>query len=221
MHDAPTGETPHFSVVDLGTKTGGALDVFRRRADTYFKDAECAREDCLGVDFADKYADEIRKKGYQFSAADVTTCRWPTADFFLAFDFLEHLPDKEVSDVVLRQMLTNAKRGVWLKMPSFEQDATGEGQLKRYGLRFTWSYWSGHPSHYLVEDAMRVITDTCPNAKVKHKHQRIIKHSRSRFVVPINAPIDTTEYSEDLGPKPDIDFNPHVIGCHELIVNLE
>lgn len=221
MHDSPVGVVPHFKVVDLGTKKAGALDVFRKHGGMYFDDLDCPAAACLGVDSNAEYANEVKSKGYTFSAANITACRWPTADFFLAFDFLEHMEDKEQSDAVLYLMLSNAKRGVWLKMPSFEQDETGEEQLRKHGLRFTWSLWHGHPSHYLVGDAMRVIKEHCPDARVKHKHQRIIKNSRSKFVVPVNAPIDTNEYTEELGSKPDVNFHPHVIGCNELIVHLE
>lgn len=222
MHDSPIGVIPHYKVIDLGTKKGGALDVFRSRGDMYYGDAvKCKPSACLGVDYADKYAEEVREKGYNFSSADVTACRWPTADFILAFDFLEHLKDREQSDAMLYLMLMNARKGVWLKMPSFEQDDEGEAQLRKNGLRFTWTHWHGHPSHYLVGDAMKVITGICPDARVKHKHQRIIKDSNSKFVVPIDAPLDTNEYTAEMGTKPNIRFNPHVIGCHELIVFLE
>lgn len=211
-----------FKVVDLGTKKGGALNVFHARGDMYYGKgiSRIRLSGCLGIDQDDKYKEVVEKQGYQFEACDVLdpSFVWPDADYYLAWDFLEHLPSIEDSNSVLAQMLTSANKGVWLKMPSFEQDEQGEGQLRRHGLRFAWTRWHGHPSHYKVSDARSIIS---PDARVKHKHQRIIKDSSSKFVVPVDAPLDTTEYTLELGPKPRVRFNPPVIGCHELIVFLE
>jgi hypothetical protein len=212
-----------FKVVDLGTKKGSAIDVFLKRGKMYYgrEIPKILPAQCLGVDRAEKYRKDVEKQGFAFEACNVlepmSPC-WEEADYFLAWDFLEHLPSIEDSNNVLSWMLLWAQKGVWLKMPSFEQDEQGEGQLRRHGLRFAWTHWHGHPSHYKVSDARGVISQ---GVKVKHRHQRIIKNSSSKFIVPVDAPLDTIEYTPELGPKPKVKFDPPVIGCHELIVFLE
>jgi hypothetical protein len=201
-------EEPEYrhTVVDLGTKEAAALDVFRKRGNMYFGiEAECEPGDCLGVDRKEQYSEAVKKKGYKLKLGNILTEEfdWPTAAVYLAFDFLEHLPSKEDSDNVLRTMLERSKRGVWLRMPSFEQDGTGEKPLRDLGMRFAWTHWHGHPSHYLVSDAMRVIKLIRPKAKVKHKHNQLIHDTHHTSVVPIDAPLDTIKYDPmEHGPKP-------------------
>jgi hypothetical protein len=214
-----------LKVVDLGTKLGTAIDVFLKRGAMYYGEpvGKISKAECLGVDLADKYQKDVEKRGYQFKAMDVLKdFNYPVADYYLAWDFLEHLPSIEDSNNVLAAMLDHAIKGVWLKMPSFEQDNQGEGQLRKHGLRFTWTHWHGHPSFYKVDDATAVINRVCAGCRIKHKTQRIIRDSSSEFVVPIDAPVDTTKYNlKEHGPKPSVVFDPPVIGCHELIVNME
>jgi hypothetical protein len=210
-------------VVDLGTKKGSAIGVFLKRGAMYYGNEirKIKPGDCVGIDLADKYRETVEKRGFQFQAKDVLEAQWHKADYYLAWDFLEHLPSISESKKVLGNMLAYAGKGVWLKMPSFEQDDTGEGQLKKHGLRFTWTNWHGHPSAFCLNHAYRTI-DECKRVKnVKHKTQRIIRDSSDKFVVPIDAPVDVTEYKPEYGKKPKVKFDPPVIGCHELIVYLE
>lgn len=213
-----------YKVVDLGTKLGSSLGVFLDKGSMYYGShvKQIQPGECLGIDLKDQYQQDVEKRGFQFRAMDVLKdFQYPVADYYLAWDFLEHLPSIEDSNNVLGAMIDHAVKGVWLKMPSFEQCEEGEGQLREHGLRFTWTYWKGHPSHYTLADATRVISRVAPGARIKHKHQRIILDSSSKFVVPIDAPIDTNEYKPEHGPKPFVRFDPPVIGCHELIVYLD
>lgn len=212
---------PEFTVVDLGTKKAGALEVFRKRGKMYFGlHSECHPGACLGVDSQDKYAEEVRGKGFKYQTVNVLEgFAWPLADFYLAFDFLEHMPSKEDSDNVLRTMLERSKRGVWLRLPSFEQDGTGEKPLRDIGMRFAWTHWHGHPSHYLVSEALSVIEMIRPDATVKHKHLKMIHDTHHLNVVPIDAPQDTVKYEPtEHGPKPWHKLDPPLIGQHEIIV---
>lgn len=148
-----------WHLIDLGTKKGGAIDVFRRHHGMYFPRQGIVPRLCLGVDRNPAYQAPVHAKGYAFRQADAMDFDYPVADFYTAFDFLEHLPDVAASDEVLRRMLAAARKGVWLRMPSFETDETGGGQLARLGLRFDWTAWDFHTSHYTLADVRRVISD--------------------------------------------------------------
>jgi len=210
-----------YLYVDLGTKKAGALTVARKRGHIYgFTKGRAV--DCLGVDLKSEYRDQVKSLGYRFCEADVLNgFAWPSANYYLAFDFLEHLPSVEDSMIVLKKMCEKATHGIWLRLPSFEPDtATGEGALRKHGLRFAWTHWKGHPSPFLVEHAMGVILETLPPDSyiLRHKKLKKITSSRDQSVVPISAPIDTVKYHPRLGPKPHVKFNPPLIGQHEIIV---
>lgn len=214
-----------YDVVDLGTKKGGALDVFREAGPRYFLAAGgVSVGGCLGVDANEAYAADVRRKGYRFE-----TLRFPDdlgalpeASYYLAFDFLEHLNGVDESDRVLEVMLAKASRGVWLRMPSFEQDTlTGEGVLRKHGLRFAWTHWVGHKSPYRLEHALRVISGCGRFHRYDLRGNRKIAVSSDRAVVPVEAPIDTVNYSKALGPKPAIEFKPPVIGQWEVLIHFQ
>jgi predicted O-methyltransferase YrrM/glycosyltransferase involved in cell wall biosynthesis len=214
-----------YAVVDLGTKKGGAIDAFRRFAASNQMPAPSPAL-CLGIDRDEQYRTEVTQKGYEFLAANIISPDfvWPEADHYLALDFLEHLPDREWSKKVLIQMCRHATAGVWLRLPSFEQDSvTGEGALKKHGLRFAWSHWSGHPSHFLVEDAMQALYEGLKDAQWSHRleQRKLIHDSNHPDVVPIGAPINTVKYDPNLGMRPQVQFVPPIVGQWELIVSIQ
>jgi hypothetical protein len=212
-------------VVDLGTKRGGALDVFREHGHEYFGEAAVGIQpgECLGVDRSAEYAEEVRAKGYGYLEGDVLEFfEQPVpVDFYLAFDFLEHMPDKATSQRALERMLQTAQTGVWLRMPSFELDLVhGEGRLRALGLRFAWTHWVGHPSHYLVDDAVSVIKECSYVKSYTVSPGRKITSTADPSLVPIDAPIDTVRYETSLGPKRSAAFDPPVYGQWEVRVRL-
>jgi len=226
----PSPTRPEWPVVvDLGTKKAGALEVFLAHGSEYFgrRAQGLVAADCLGIDLKSEYQSVVEAMGYRFLALDVLDeklgqpAALPAADYYLAFDFLEHLPSREDADRVLKVMLTRARRGVWLRMPSFEQDSeTGEGRLRGLGLRFAWTDWKGHPTHYLLADANQVF-ETAPRvAKVRVKPGRRIHATDDHGVVPLSAPCDTVRYTYELGPKQLVRFEAPLVAQWEVLVEL-
>jgi hypothetical protein len=214
----------HYAVVDLGTKKASAIDVFRRLAASYEIPVSPAAL-CLGIDRKDQYRNEVTQKGYEFLKSDIITPEfiWLAADYYLAWDFLEHLPSREFSKKVVVQMCRHATAGVWLRLPSFEQDSlTGEGALHNHGLRFAWSRWTGHRSHFLIGDALEALNDGLKDAQWSHRldQRELILNSNHPDVVPIDAPADTVKYEPELGPRPWVQFTPPVVGQWELIASI-
>ena len=217
-------------VVDLGCKSGAAMDEFRKKAPEYY--GESARailpSECLGVDRSSDLAPDVRARGYGFLCLDLTAPgaheKLPPADFYLAWDFLEHLPGKVWSDTVLAAALEKAQAGVWLRMPNFEQDERiGEGALRRMGLRFAWTHWKGHRSHYLTGDALRAVIPHMAQAglesiQIQVKPRTYIHTTEDPWVVPIEAPVDTVRYHRDLAPKPVKRFDPPLVGQWDVVV---
>jgi len=198
-------------LIDLGTKRGGAIDAYRTNCQSRNLPT-IDPQDCLGIDLKDEYQKEVEAKGYHFKAADVTKMNWPEAEVYLAWDFLEHLPSVEVSQYVVKQMLKAATRAVWLIMPSFER----EKKLERLGLRFAWTDWHGHPSHFRLDDLWSV-TKGFDCEMVKYD-RNLICSTLSPQIVPIDSPVDTVNYDPYLGPKQAYDFDPPLIGHHEVVI---
>lgn len=219
-----------LKVVDLGTKLGNAIVEFVKRGDMYFGEEVklIQPNECLGIDRQSKFSKDLTGRGLQFMELDITAPlsleKLPQADYYLAWDFLEHLPSTDWSSAVVHLMLHNARRGVWLRMPSFEQDdETGEGVLRKLGLRFAWTNWVGHPSHYTVLDAVTAVNSYCkkmgiPLLRIDIRPGKLIRSTEDPNVVPVEAPIDTVKYSPALGVKTVVDFDPPVVGQWEVII---
>ena len=220
-----------FQVVDLGTKLGNSIGEFRRKANIFWPEFVAPLPElCLGIDMQDKYREDVEGQGYKFMALDVTAEgaleQLPEADYYIAWDFLEHLPNKEWSSAIVKVMLHKARKGVWIRMPSFEPDeSTGEGVLLNLGLRFAWSNWRGHKSHYLLLDCITAINEYKTEAKrgsiaVKTKAGRRVRSTTDDKVVPIDAPIDTVKYSLDMGHKKVEKFDPPLVAQWEVVATM-
>lgn len=219
-----------FDVVDLGTKYGNAIEEFLKKSEL----ATYRRNRCVGYERnkGEVYRKEVEKKGFQFRVADLATTeainQLPLAEVYLAWHFLEHVPNKGWSRELVRASLRNARRLAWFRLPSFEQDAvTGEGVLKKHGMRFTWTNWHGHPSHWLVEDCVSAIKAWGHEVPERPYSLRVkpagyIKNMADRRVVPIDTPIDVNKYDPKYGPKPlKVVFSQLIVAEWEVIVRFK
>jgi len=223
-----------FDVVDLGTKRGGAIREFFRKGDVFTKSGikeSCRPIKCVGYERqeGEVYRKDVESHGYQFRVADLSTeeglAELPKSRVYLAWHFLEHVPDKACSDRAVKAALSNCQELAWFRLPSFEQDEdNGEGVLRKHGMRFTWTHWRGHTSHWLVEDCVRSISNwgeanPSRNYSIFIKAADYVKSMKDRRVVPIDAPIDTNQYAATMGNKPNLPaFDPPVIAAWEVAV---
>ena len=224
-----------FDVVDLGTKKGGAIREFLRKGDVFTKSgikASCRPINCIGYEReeGEEYRKDVEARGYQFRIANLATeegiAQLPKARVYLAWHFLEHVPNKDWSARLVKASLDRCQDLAWFRLPSFEQDKrNGEGVLRQHGMRFTWTHWRGHTSHWLVEDCVSAISDwgeANPDRDytIFIKPADRIKSISSRRVVPIDAPIDTNQYDATMGKKPEVaPFDPPVVAAWEVAVS--
>lgn len=232
-----------FDVVDLGTKHGNAIQTFlsllakrnsnktlKLLSQLNFDASKVQKKFCLGVERpeAASYKPLVEKKGYQFVTLDLADSlkvnTLPKGKVFLLWHFLEHLPSKEHSKKVVQAALSKATSLVWCRLPSFQQDEqTGEGALRKLGLRFSWTHWKGHTSFWLVEDCLAAINEwgqANPTRKyeITVKPCDYVKSTADKRVVPISAPIDTNEYEKSQGQKQSKVFQPKLVAAWEVIV---
>lgn len=220
---------PEFDVVDLGTKYGGAIDEFLKRSARQIQPQRC-----VGYERpqAEKYRSIVERKKYNFRIADLATdeaiAALPTSEIYLLWHFLEHVPNKDWARKLVRESLTKAQHLVWFVLPSFQQDTeNGEGVLRQHGMRFTWTFWHGHPTHWLVEDCTDSIKEWSKDMPSREcelivKPATFINSMDNAFVVPIDTPVDVTEYKPKYGPKPlHIKFKQPIISAWEIIVKFK
>jgi hypothetical protein len=221
-----------YDVVDLGTKKGNAISeclrvISERRLSQHYDWVSRLSDishtkNCLGIERAEGeiYRQAVTAAGYKFRignlANEYVMRDLPVSKIYLAWNVLEHLPDKVISCSLVQAMLEKATDLVWLRLPSFEQDSLGEEPLRQLGLRFTWTHWSGHPTAFLIQDAKDALEDWQSRNPSKQfdifiKPVWKIENTTSSRVVPINAPIDTTKYHPALGAKPFATFNPKLV----------
>lgn len=235
-----------YDVVDLGAKKGNAAFTFLgllNRKDTDKRKPPVLRSPdfspklfnkdrviCFDKSDSVTYKNTINSRGYTSVNSDLSDdqeiSNLPKAKVYLAWHFLEHLPNKEVASKVVKQSLSNATSIAWFRLPSFEQDNLGELPLREMGLRFTWTNWKGHPCHWLLSDCLESISDWADNNKLKEYQLTVkccdyIKSTSDSRVVPISAPVDTNKYSEEMGSKPIVSFKPPLVAAWDVIVRFK
>tara|TARA_R110002020_G_scaffold276042_7_gene491276 strand:- start:914 stop:1573 length:660 start_codon:yes stop_codon:yes gene_type:complete len=212
-----------MKVVDLGTRIGSTLSVFLRRGSRFFPAHkkfinEIKFSECLGVDREESCRGDLESAGASFQCLDLSGTEvfegLPEADFYLASKFLHHLPDKEVVDTLVRTVLTKARRGVWFRLLSFEDDSqTGEGILRSKDLRFGWS--SKYP-HYLCKDVVSLVSRDSFDLELSPA--RRIRHTNDFRVLPVSADDDKEEYEPTMGHKPQIKLVPPLVSEWDLFI---
>jgi hypothetical protein len=201
-----------WRVVDLGAKAGKAATMFLKTGREHFGGtvSRILPRECLCIERNLHYEAEVKRRGHAFWCVDVealATDEYPIADYYVAWNFLEHLRSRDASKAVLARMLGAASCGVSLLLPSFEQ----EPQLDRAGLAFVWTRWSGHPSHFLVEDVAEVVELT-PGWVSNVRRGGAVESSKSELLVPTLADDiwDKQRYDPKMGLKPLVMFDPLV-----------
>jgi len=238
-----------LDIVDLGTKKGNAVFDFLKfskrhlaqgknnPSSCYLKQEELhsiTRAGCVGYERkeGEKYRKEVEGRGMQFRIADLATdgaiAELPPAKVYLAWHFLEHVPNKDWSRKLVHASLSNSRWMAWFRLPSFQQDdKTGEGALRKHGMRFTWTNWRGHPSHWLVEDCREAIFSWAEENKDRPYGLEIrpagyIRTMGDHRVVPINTEIDVNKYEKKHGPKPlHIELEQPIVAEWEVIVRFK
>lgn len=196
-----------WDVVDLGSKKATAISAFPHVAKSHLSIGPIKPSRCLCVDIGQEFERFATARGYAFQRADVLQFQFPPARHYIAVDFLEHLPTVEDSKAVFSRMLKAASVGVWVRIPSFED----EPQLSSNGLRLTWHSWACHPARIKVADLLTVSDATV-------KVARFVDHSGQSEVVPIDSDPEARSYSEDLGPKPEVQFDQPIPGHWDFFV---
>ena len=228
-----------LDIVDLGTKKGNATIEFLQFSKRHLQQrkgkplpyyltqeelSSMSIRNCAGYERkeGEKYRKGVEGRGMQFRLADLATDgaieQLPPAKVYLAWHFLEHVPNKDWSRKLVHASLSNSRWMSWFRLPSFQQDdKTGEGALRKHGMRFTW----------LVEDCQEAIQSWAETNKDRPYFLDIrpagyIRAMDDHRVVPIDTEIDVNKYEKKHGPKPlHIKLEQPIVAEWEVIVRLK
>lgn len=122
--------------LDFGASEGGSIEFARKHL---------GGRRGLGIDIRAQKVEVAREHGYQCVQADVTRVPFPdrSVRFVTMSHLLEHLPSLAAVEATLREGARVARDFLFIQGPYFDADA----ELDAQGLRFYWSFWTGHRCH--------------------------------------------------------------------------
>ena len=193
----PEDYMDYFDFIDLGAKTG----KMRKYAKNNF-----GGQSGLHVEIEEIYIKEMEDNNIPCIQADITNLSFPknSVDFVVSTHTIEHLPDlKAIEDVI--EMATNtATEFVYLTWPSFDSSE----YLKKNNLTHFFSTMQGHTCHATLDDLRKILEKL--NLDGICASWDPIYDSNHHSIVPLNSPVDTGPYTNDLDPKPFIQFTEPV-----------
>ena len=217
-----------MNVIDLGTNVGQTLNEFSRKYHRFFP-KDCPFLDgvfgepagfstCLGVDQHERYRADLEGVGAAFRVLDLSDVgdvdTLPESNYYIMSKLLHHLGTFECAEYLLSTVLDKAKRGVWVRALSFEQDdQTGEGVLHKHGLRFGWS------TKYVHCPVQGLISLVDLNTwDINLLPARRIRHTNDYRVLPSGSDPDKEEYEEVMGHKPQHHLFPEVVAEWDIFI---
>jgi len=189
-----------YELVDFGCSgSGGSIEAGR----AYFNVSRA-----LGLDIDRAKIAKLEARGFPALEVDLAN---PIAfkgrvGYSTMLHFLEHLKSVDEVRRAIHNAITATRKVVLVRYPWFDAD----GYLFENGLKFVWSDWRGHATS-LNSLRMWRLLDSFEQKGLIARFQiagRIpIEDSSHKFIVPLNAPIDTLEYDADEhGPKRRVRF---------------
>ena len=198
-----------FGFIDGGCGTGGSIEycekTFRRGRG-------------IGFDSSAKKIELAQAAGHKAYEANLASLSLPEkcVSFVSFLDVLEHFPDVQTTESVLKNMAMLARDFIFIRHPNFEDI----GYLKEHGLKLDWTDWHGHPNPMLLSefDAM-----FCSQGWFAPSvfGQKPIHSSAHPSIIPIDAPRDTVGYDlEKHGVKPSLQFDRPIYSQFDIFVCL-
>ena len=193
-------------LLDLGCGTGGSLRSASRRFGV----------EGIGIEIREALVEKAQANGLAVFQADVTEMDpddYPSVNYAVLDNVLEHLYSLDDVAEVLRSACRVARRLVYVRHPSFED----EEYLEQLGLKLYWCDWRRHRTHVLLEDYRRIAAEIGVPCIIQPVGR--IVDSADDSILPLSAPPDQPRtdktrdgiYEESKhGPKPFITFDQPV-----------
>lgn len=196
-----------YDFIDFGSGRGASIEYCQQRFGAVRG---------VGLDVDPAAVTDARAIGLDVIQADVTEFTGSKLVRFVSMiDMLEHLPDLETVEAVLRTASEIASDFLLIWHPSFE----GEAYLAELGLIQYWWHWGGHPTHIHVSDYCTMF-DRLGLHTYHIRYRKKITNSSDPTVLPSNV-FDQHEYDPVRhGPKPFVRFTTPIWRGQEIYVAL-
>lgn len=189
-------ETKGYDFIDFGYGKGGAyglaLKKFRAKRG-------------ISIDCRQEAAIVATKAGHECVVADVLQCTFDpkSVNFVTMVHFLEHLPSMTDVHKAISLGASAAKSFLFIEGPAFECSNI----LNKYGLKFNWADWLGHPSHVTAADLIDILRKQKFHSYMLFYLDKVF-NSNDPSIHPIESPRNQRDYRKSKHPpKKLIVFN--------------
>lgn len=188
-----------YDFVDFGCSNGGSLD--------YVAIAFGGNGVGIDIDFnkvlnAKKHVIESKTGNHQVVQGDITMLNTEnfknTVRYASCKHFLEHIDGFNVVENILQNAINISTDFIFIIQPFFDKNT----ELFEKGFKLAYSHWTGHPNLLTSFDFFRL----CESLPIKDFiifARTPIVDSNDDQIVPLDAPIDSLRYDENIHSKKD------------------
>ena len=181
--------------LDFGTSKGGSIK---------FACKHFGGRRGVGIDISPQKLALARNDGYECIQADVTCLPFhdKSVRFVTMSHILEHLSSLAAVEAAIREGARVARDFLFIRGPYFDADA----ELEAQGLRFYWSFWTGHKCHLKSWELSSFLRRTGLDDHVMLVREPIYDSSHPA-IHPLASPRDQHAYDPAVHPsKPFVEL---------------
>ncbi|MES2508807.1 MAG: class I SAM-dependent methyltransferase [Pseudomonadota bacterium] len=177
----PTG----YDYFDFGCSTGANIK--------YMQDV-VPNSRGLGIDIDQRKIKLCRSNGFDAIQCDILKLgQKKMVSFVTMSHFLEHLPNVNLAEAMIRKGIDVAKDFVFIRQPWFDSD----GFLLLNDLKFYWSDWRGHSNKMTSLDFYLILKKAFDQKLISgfNIYARLpVAASSDKTIIPLDSPIDQHYY---------------------------
>lgn len=195
--------------IDAGCGVGGSIDYCQKKF---------GYDIGIGFDLNSSKISQAQENGYLVFNEDILKLDFPEKSvvFSSMMDFLEHLPDQASAKTIIQRLGNVSRDFLFIRHPNFDDISF----LSTYGLKLTWTDWTGHKNMMTVADFCSIFFELNWN-DYRIIPRRLIKNSYDESIIPASAPPNTQKYSDLVGfNKEFISFNKPIYYQYDIFVKL-
>lgn len=199
---------PDYDFIDLGCSSGRSVGYSARRF---------GGQRGIGVDLDEAKVARAAADGVEAVHGDATQLDLDRQVRFISMlDFLEHLPDLDTVERVLRSAASAATDFLFIKHPSFE----GRERVEAQGVRQYWWDWHGHTAQVRIADYC-LMFERLGLLQYHVRYLTAIEDSDHDSIIPTSMPQDrSAEEARETRPEPYVRFVPPIWRRQDIFVAL-
>lgn len=157
----------------------------------------------LGIEINTTKIEEAQKLGREIVYGDILALPDAECVSYVSMDnFLEHLPDADTAQRMVKVAGRVASDFIYIVHPSFEDEA----YLRALGFKQYWQDWTGHPTHLLLSELVTMLRQGgARHLEIDYSGEAW--DSSDPSILPDSAPKDQHHYERSKhGPKQVVPF---------------